>query len=78
MVVPVLSLTETVPGPGTLPKKAACADFLPNIAMIMIERPVEPTSLRNKRRLSSDIPVVITSPSIGVVGMTSCALIVES
>lgn len=63
MVAPVLSLTDTVPGPGTEPKKAALAVSLPSTAIKRIERLVEPTSLRNSLRLSSETPVGMTSPS---------------
>ncbi|KKU44820.1 MAG: hypothetical protein UX62_C0048G0006 [Microgenomates group bacterium GW2011_GWA2_46_7] len=63
MGVPVLSLIATVPGPGIEPKKAALADLLPRTAMKKMEREVEPTSLRKRRRLSSLIPLGMTSPS---------------
>ncbi len=55
----------TVPGPGTEPKKAALADFLPRTAIKKTESDVEPISLRKSRRLSSLIEGSMTSPSSG-------------
>ena len=53
ITVPVLSLIAMVPGPGIEPKKAALALPLPRTAIKRMEREVEPTSLRKRRRLSS-------------------------
>jgi len=63
---PVVSFNATVPGPGTLPKKAPSA-FLLKIEAINISTPVEPISFRNillsKSNFLANFLSEITSPS---------------
>ena len=52
ILVPLVSLRETVPGPGTEPKKAASA-FLVNREKKKTDSPALPMSFKNMRRSKS-------------------------